>query len=472
MTTINGTSSADVIDVTGNVGTLNGGSAGGPITNIDSSGGYDNITVTNSTVTGTIDGGYGGMNLTVANSTVGVVEVASGTTSDFTFTDATIGAFNGTNTPINVNWTGGALTGNFDGGSGTQNVTLTDVTIANNVLFDANNAVNATYVFEGVTVGDNFQFTSGGGVNLTIEISGTTSFGSNADFDFSNNVNGVLILPDGTVVTIGGTDYVIGTDTLPTGDEDGSFVLPGGRGGGTFNNADLFQSSGPVCFTPGTMILTTAGKVPVEALNVGDLVINSGGDAVPIRWIGSREVAFDTVQHKNRPIQIKAGALGASTPTHDLAVSPQHCLLIRGPIVAQLFGTHQVFVRARWMTEWQKVRIMQGKKRTRYITFLFDRHEIIQANGAWTESFYPGRTGLEMLPARQRCEIEDAFPRLRENPDSGYGPRAARVLTRAETDQLRANSASIAPQREPNPLSPEKMLMFRNFEKTEPRKVH
>jgi hypothetical protein len=48
----------------------------------------------------------------------------------------------------------------------------------------------------------------------------------------------------------------------------------------------------------------------------------------------------------------------------------------------------------------------------RYIHLLFDAHELIEAEGAWTESFQPAARTLGGMDAEQREEIELLFPEL------------------------------------------------------------
>jgi hypothetical protein len=50
---------------------------------------------------------------------------------------------------------------------------------------------------------------------------------------------------------------------------------------------------------------------------------------------------------------------------------------------------------------------------TTYIHFMFDRHEVVLSNGAWTESFQPGDYSLKGLGNAQRNEILELFPELK-----------------------------------------------------------
>ena len=43
---------------------------------------------------------------------------------------------------------------------------------------------------------------------------------------------------------------------------------------------------------------------------------------------------------------------------------------------------------------------------------LFDQHEVVLAEGSWSESFQPGDQSLEGLDTAQRAEIYEIFPEL------------------------------------------------------------
>ena len=43
---------------------------------------------------------------------------------------------------------------------------------------------------------------------------------------------------------------------------------------------------------------------------------------------------------------------------------------------------------------------------------MFDQHEVILSDGAWTESFQPGDMSLVGVGAEQRSEILELFPEL------------------------------------------------------------
>ena len=79
---------------------------------------------------------------------------------------------------------------------------------------------------------------------------------------------------------------------------------------------------------------------------------------------------------------------------------------------------------------------MQGKKSVEYYHIMFAQHEIINAHGVQTESFYPGQTAVSMLSAAQRASLFAVVPALKTDPENGYGPTARKKITRRQAEEL------------------------------------
>jgi hypothetical protein len=118
-----------------------------------------------------------------------------------------------------------------------------------------------------------------------------------------------------------------------------------------------------------------------------------------------------------------------------MLVSPQHRILITGPRAELLFGEHEVLVAATHLVGLPGIErvVPEGVS---YIHLLFDAHEILCADGAWSESFQPAVRTLEGLESAQRDEVLALFPELATNPASFAAARQtlkaheARVLLR------------------------------------------
>jgi len=168
------------------------------------------------------------------------------------------------------------------------------------------------------------------------------------------------------------------------------------------------------CFTPGTLVATPRGEVAVEDLKAGDRVITRDNGIQQIRWVGKRalnRVELAAAPHL-RPVLIRAGSLGQGLPERDMLVSPNHRMLVANDRTALYFEEHEVLVAAKHLVDNKGIKPVEVLG-TSYLHFMFDRHEVVLANGAWTESFQPGDQTLGGMGNAQRAEIFELFPDLK-----------------------------------------------------------
>ncbi|QUS34972.1 Hint domain-containing protein [Falsirhodobacter algicola] len=241
---------------------------------------------------------------------------------------------------------------------------------------------------------------------------GTITIAGGADGNDQLNLNG-----------LGGKSQL----TLEDGVYSGSIVLDRGAAGTLTINVSGIENV--FCFTPGAMICTADGPRAIETLAEGDLVLTRDSGLQPIRWIGRT-----TVPGTGRfaPIRIRPGAVPELT--QDLVVSPQHRMLIEGYRAELLFGENEVLATAQHMVDGKFVTVEETETVT-YIHMTFDRHEIVYANDAATESYYPGNYSVETMDCATRDELLTIFPELRAVPGA-YGCTARRVLRSFETAAL------------------------------------
>ncbi|TQS71664.1 hypothetical protein ERN12_11655 [Rhodobacteraceae bacterium] len=250
------------------------------------------------------------------------------------------------------------------------------------------------------------------------------------------------------------TDFDAGRDTLDLGGyfenfsamkaaatdrEDGSMQidLPAQAGGGTIilqnvQTQDLTASSvNVICFCDGTMILTAHGEVAIETLKPGDLVITRHGVARPLRAVQHRRLDHPTlVAHPNLwPVSIAPGALGRNVPARTLRVSPQHRILVQSPIARRMAG-QDALIAAKTLLALEGVTQHRPDHGTRYIHLVFDAHEIIRADGCWSESFYPGKMALQTLPQETAREYREIFGLVNMSADAPLPPAAPLVAGR------------------------------------------
>ncbi|OOY29127.1 hypothetical protein BMI90_02360 [Thioclava sp. L04-15] len=274
--------------------------------------------------------------------------------------------------------------------------------------------------------GDTLVFADGGGADKI------------ADFDMSDDGSGfttdqldVTGLTDAAGAPVNAWDVTVGTDasgnavlSFPNGES----VTLIGVAPQEVSTAPQLHAMGIPCFLEGTRIATPRGPCLVEALRSGDLVLTRDGSAQPVLWHGVRVLSANQLRHDSRlrPVEIRAGAFGNTRP---LRLSGQHCLYITEGSGA--------LVRARHLAAsgWGGARVMQGRRRARYHHLLLPRHSLVQAEGAWVESFWPGRQAMRALPRDQLSALLRAYPRLTlvlwtsAEVESVYGPSAYPRMT-------------------------------------------
>ncbi|MEL7255905.1 MAG: Hint domain-containing protein [Pseudomonadota bacterium] len=162
------------------------------------------------------------------------------------------------------------------------------------------------------------------------------------------------------------------------------------------------------CFGRGTLIDTPKGPRAVETLKVGDMIVTHGG-ARRIVWV-DHQALFRPIQ-KRWPVRIARGALGDGLPYRDLTVSPQHAMLLRDPQLELHFETSEAFVRARHLVGLPGIERVE-RQIVEYFHIMLDGHDVIYAEGAETETFFPGPASRKWLTAQGRARLAALYPSL------------------------------------------------------------
>ncbi|MDN5787942.1 Hint domain-containing protein [Pseudorhodobacter sp.] len=269
-------------------------------------------------------------------------------------------------------------------------------------------------------------------------------------FIVDNQLAGIGEKPDGSVNFIDGNENGDDYDTLdlrgagplhvqysPTNPENGTVHFFDEHGNPT-GHLDFINIENVIpCFTPGTMIATPKGEVPVEHLKVGDRVITRDNGIQEIRWTGVKKMdwAALTANPHLRPVMIRRGSLGNGLPERDMMVSPNHRVLVSNDRTALYFDEHEVLVPAKHLTGGKGIFEVESIG-TSYLHFMFDQHEVVLSDGAWTESFQPGDLTLKGMGNAQRNEIFEIFPELKTEEGRESYAAARRTLKKHEAKLL------------------------------------
>jgi len=216
---------------------------------------------------------------------------------------------------------------------------------------------------------------------------------------------------------------------------------PGASGEAAINRM-TGEPTGVICFTPGTRLETPDGPRLVEDLVEGDRVSTKDDGAQEILWIGSRRMSGARLHAmpELRPVRLRRGAIDGESPAPDLVVSPQHRIVLEGPIANALFGTPEVLVTARDLMDDRGILIDRSLAEVTYVHILLPCHQIVRANGVETESFHPASTDLETIGEDQRRRLLDIVPGIDADPHR-YGVAARRTLSAEEAAVFGAEAA-------------------------------
>lgn len=260
----------------------------------------------------------------------------------------------------------------------------------------------------------------------------------NADNDSINGIDITASYPGDTVtINVPGTGNVTYTGiTFYLANGDRVFTPTDGQvlENGTLVSATWVSPQGPLdvgdlgppCFAAGTRIETEQGLIPVETIQVGDLVRTLDHGLQPVRWRGSRSVP---ALERRAPIRFAPGAIGND---RELVVSPQHKILVTGWRAELFFGEPEVLAAAAHLVNGDTIH-RAPRRHMDYHHLMFDGHEILLAEGIPSESFYPGDYILQ--DPELHDEVNAIFPEMIGTVGADWS-MARRVLKRTEASVL------------------------------------
>lgn len=196
----------------------------------------------------------------------------------------------------------------------------------------------------------------------------------------------------------------------------------------------LMAASVP-CFTANAALATKTGLRPVDDLRAGDHVVTRDHGACEITWIGKRSFGWRDLGTNPllRPVRIRAGALGQGLPERDLIVSPNHRMLV-APRAEAAGGDSEALAPARDLVGRPGVEVLQAMSVT-YFQILFARHEIVLAEGCWSESFLPEKAALAAMDADSLAKLGQIHPEVLDGRLPAYA-LARNVIAKNEVSAL------------------------------------
>jgi Ca2+-binding RTX toxin-like protein len=226
--------------------------------------------------------------------------------------------------------------------------------------------------------------------------------------------------------------------TYTTPNEENGYVTYFDQDGNDLGTLDFYNIEKVIpCFTPGTLIATPKGERRVEELEPGDRVITRDNGIQEIKWVGHKPISFKELHAAEhlKPILIRAGALGNGLPERDMMVSPNHRVLVANDRTTLYFDEREVLAAAKHLVDNKGVSIVEPMGVT-YVHFMFDHHEVVLSDGAWTESFQPGDHSLKGIGNAQRQELFELFPDLETEAGIEEYAAARRILKKHEAQML------------------------------------
>lgn len=175
-----------------------------------------------------------------------------------------------------------------------------------------------------------------------------------------------------------------------------------------------------VSLARGTRITLGDGRQKrIEALQPGDMILTRDHGRQPLRWLGRATLraagAF-------APVVIGRNRLGNAG---DLIVSQHHRIFLYQRQRCAGLPTSEVLVQAKHLVDGESVYVREGGF-VDYFSLVFDRHEIVYAEGIPCESLMVNEATLTRLPPELAEQVRARFPGLSQSQH--FGTEAGRHL--------------------------------------------
>lgn len=175
-----------------------------------------------------------------------------------------------------------------------------------------------------------------------------------------------------------------------------------------------------VSFAAGTRVTLADGRQErIEHLAPGDSILTRDHGPQPVRWTGKATLR---ARGAFAPIVVLPGVLGNDA---ELIVSPHHRLFIYQRGAHRIGGVAEILVQAKHLVDGEAILRREGGF-VDYYSLVFDRHEIIFAEGIAAESLMVNEATVAQLPPELAGELVHRFPGLSQNQH--FGTEAGREL--------------------------------------------
>lgn len=178
---------------------------------------------------------------------------------------------------------------------------------------------------------------------------------------------------------------------------------------------DDLRLSDLIClsFHRGTRIaLATGAQEAIENLAPGTRVLTRDHGPQPVRWIGRTTLR---ARGAFAPVVISRGVMGNEA---DLMVGPHHRLFLYQRDRLPGMTAAELLVQAQHLVDGEKVFRREGGF-AEYFSLVFDRHEIIYAEGIPVESLMVNDATVSSLPGEIAQDLRKQFPGLSQNQHFG-----------------------------------------------------
>lgn len=140
-------------------------------------------------------------------------------------------------------------------------------------------------------------------------------------------------------------------------------------------------------------VATARGPVPAGKLRPGDAILTRDSGYRPLVWCGPGRRGAAGRSGRGL-ITIAPDRLGPGQPARCIGLAPGHGLLVDAAHLLPVLGTREGLAAAAFFGE-----RVAGRPPGGFVHLLLDRHELINADGAWVESLAP-EAAFRVFPRR------------------------------------------------------------------------